>query len=129
MTTVKPYLVRAVYEWIVDNECTPYIAVDTTFSQVSVPEKYIVDNSIVLDISPTSIQHLLIDNEALTCKARFDGTIHNLYIPIIAISAIHTAENDQGMTFPKEEPQEIPTVPEKNKLQLRTAKKNAVTRF
>ena len=128
MTSAKPYLIRAIYEWLVDNELTPYIEVDTTFSCISVPKEYIdEDNSIVLDIAPNSVQHLLIDNEALTCKARFDGTVHNLYIPIIAISSIYAIENDQGMVFPKEEEGElqdqdsaaIPTASQKSKLQFK----------
>ncbi len=107
MTSAKPYLVRAIYEWLLDNELTPYVEVDTTFPRVGVPKEYIEeDNYLVLDIAPNSVQHLIIDNEALTCKARFDGTVHDIYVPIIAISSIYSPENDQGMEFPKEEEEE-----------------------
>jgi stringent starvation protein B len=107
MTSAKPYLIRAIYEWLADNDCTPYIAVDTTFSRVSVPEEYIKDNAIVLNISSLSTQHLLVNNEALTCSARFNGVARQIYVPIAAITAIYAAENGQGMTFPPEEESEF----------------------
>jgi stringent starvation protein B len=104
MTSVRPYLVRAIYEWLLDNEQTPYVEVDTSYKEVNVPENYIdEDNSIVLDIAPNSVQHLLIDNEGLSCKARFEEISHHIYVPMKAIRSIYSAENEQGMTFPKEE--------------------------
>ena len=122
MTSAKPYLIRAIYEWIADNGYTPYIAVDTTFPHVTVPEQYIKNNTIVLDISSTSTKHLLINNEAITFKARFAGIVHDVYSPISAITAIYAAENNQGMTFPKEETQTsdaLPTPQKKEKPQLK----------
>lgn len=104
MTSAKPYLIRAIYEWIVDNEKTPYVSVDTTFPQVVVPEQYIANDGIILDIAPFSIKDLLVDNEAMSFKAQFNGIVHNIYIPIPAVVSIYASENNQGMTFPKEEP-------------------------
>jgi len=103
MTTIKPYLIRAVYEWVVDNNYTPYINVDTTNSLVEVPKEYVENDSITLDLSPESTDELLIENEVITCQARFAGKVHNLYIPILSVVAIYAQENNQGMAFPKED--------------------------
>ncbi|MBU0743885.1 MAG: ClpXP protease specificity-enhancing factor [Gammaproteobacteria bacterium] len=103
MSSAKPYLIRAIYEWIADNDYTPYISVDTSYSNVDVPKQYIKNDSITLNISPISALKLLIDNEAITFQARFGGVPHNIYIPISAVIAIYTPENGQGMAFPKEE--------------------------
>ncbi|MDR1057309.1 MAG: ClpXP protease specificity-enhancing factor [Coxiellaceae bacterium] len=100
---IKPYLIRAIYEWITDNRNTPYITVDTAIPTVTVPKQYIKNNSITLNISTTATQELLINNETITCKARFSGITHNIYIPILAVTAIYAAENSRGMTFSKEE--------------------------
>jgi len=103
MTSSKPYLIRAIYEWIVDNGYTPYITVDTTIPGTDVPKQYIIDNSITLDISSEATHQLLIDNKAVTFQARFGGVARDLYIPIAAVVAVHAPENDQGMAFPHEE--------------------------
>lgn len=129
MTTAKPYLIRAIYEWILDNNHTPYIAVDASIPYTTVPQQYTHDNSITLDISPTATQQLLIDNKAVTCKARFGGIIHEIYIPIAAVVAIYAQENNQGMSFPKEEYQPTlndlkPLKPKKIQLKITPGGKN-----
>ncbi len=103
MTSSKPYLIRALYEWISDNNCTPYITVNANFPRVDIPQTYAVDGWITLDISATAMQQLLIDNRTLTGKARFGGMVHNLYIPVGSIVAIYAQETKHGMNFPKEE--------------------------
>lgn len=103
MTPSKPYLIRAIYEWITDNNLTPYIAVDTNIARTMVPREYISEGRIVLDISPTATSSLIINNDSLECKARFGGISHTLYIPIAAIMVIYAQENNQGMAFPPEE--------------------------
>ena len=100
--TFKPYLIRAFYEWISDSGNTPYIAVDTSIPRVSIPQQYIKNNSIVLDISGAAAHHLVMNNEAITFKARFGGIPYNIYIPIASISAIYAPETSQGTTFSKE---------------------------
>jgi stringent starvation protein B len=102
MTSAKPYLLRAIYEWLQDNNQTIYIAVDTSFPNVVVPQEYIRDNNIVLDISPMAMKNLLIGNEILEGKARFGEASRELYIPIPAINAIYSHETQQGMAFPAE---------------------------
>lgn len=103
MTPSRPYLIRAIYEWIADNGYTPYISVDTTTPRTNVPKEYIKNNCIVLDISTISTQQLLIDNEAITFKARFGSITYNLYMPIQAVTTIYAQENNNGMAFSKEE--------------------------
>ncbi|CAL7963223.1 Stringent starvation protein B homolog [Gammaproteobacteria bacterium] len=103
MTSSKPYLIRAIYEWIVDNNLTPYVAVDTNIPGTTVPETYIQDERIVLDISEAATSNLIISNNSLEFKARFGGISHNIYIPISAIMVIYAQENDRGMEFPPEE--------------------------
>lgn len=103
MTSSKPYLIRAIYEWIVDNNKTPYIAVDTSVAGVMVPKEHIQDESITLDISATATSNLIITNDSLEFKARFGGISRNVYVPISAIMVIYAQENDQGMEFAPEE--------------------------
>ena len=103
MNSSKPYLIRALYEWIIDNGCTPHITVNINFPRVDVPRNYAIDEWITLDISTTATQHLLIDNKAITAKARFGGVVHNLYIPIGSVEAIYAQETKHGMNFPREE--------------------------
>ena len=103
MTSAKPYLIRAIHEWIIDNGLTPYLNVDTSSPRVDVPQEYIKDNSVTLDISHTATEGLVIDNETVTFQARFDSAPEEIYIPISAVMAIFAPENSQGMAFPKDE--------------------------
>lgn len=120
ITSSKPYLVRAIYEWILDNNLTPFIAVDTTIPEVFVPKKFIKDDKIVLNIAPIATHNLRIGNDALEFQARFSGISHDIYVPIAAIMAIYASENNQGMMFPKEEssPQTTPAGKPKPKLSV-----------
>jgi stringent starvation protein B len=99
MTPSRPYLVQALNEWIVDNEMTPYIVVDAGLQGVNVPEDYVTNGQIVLNISPGAVNDLLIDNETIEFRARFGGVPMLVYIPIIAVMAIYAKENGQGMVF------------------------------
>jgi stringent starvation protein B len=103
MTSSKPYLIRAIYEWIVDNNLTPYITVDTSISGTAVPNEYIVDEQIVLDISTIATHNLIINNEAIEFKARFNGISRSIYIPIAAVMVIYAKENARGMSFAPED--------------------------
>ena len=114
MTSSRAYLLRALNEWILDNNCTPYIVVDATVENVQVPEEYINDGQIILNITPTSIRNLIMDNEGVSFDARFNGQPHSLYAPIAAITAIYARENGQGMVFSPEESNQ-PTPPEGGK--------------
>lgn len=132
MTSSKPYLVRAIYEWIVDNNLTPYVAVDTCIAETVVPREYIENDQIVLDISPAATNNLVIGNDSLEFKARFGGVAHDIYIPIAAIMVVYAQENNRGMAFPPEEYAElydkdtaIPCKKGKPKLELVTGGKDS----
>lgn len=104
---------RALYEWIVDNSCTPYILVDATMEDVSVPEQYVKDGQIVLNISPTAVMDLDMSNDAVAFNGRFGGVATDVYVPVTAVVGIYARENGQGMVFESEEPPEDdPTPPE-----------------
>jgi len=99
MTPSRPYLVRALNDWILDNDMTPYIVVDVDVQGVSVPEDYVTNGQIILNISPAAVSELLVDLEAISFKARFGGVPMQVYVPIVAIMAIYSKENGQGMVF------------------------------
>lgn len=105
MKSSRPYLVRALYEWIVDNECTPHLLVDAEYPDVRVPEGFSSDGQIVLNASPSAVRNLHMDNEAVSFEGRFGGVAHTLYIPCNAILAIYARENGQGMVFDAKSPQ------------------------
>ncbi|WP_040576860.1 ClpXP protease specificity-enhancing factor [Methylophaga lonarensis] len=100
MTPQKPYLIRAIYEWLVDNQTTPYLLVNTLHDGCQVPKEYVRDNRIVLNIAPDAVQDLTLDNEWISFSARFAGKAMDLFIPVIAVQAIYAKENNEGMFFP-----------------------------
>jgi len=99
MNSSRPYLVRALYEWIVDNDCTPHLLVSAEYPGVQVPPGFASDGQIVLNASPSAVRHLHMDNQAVSFEGRFGGVAHSLYIPAAAILAIYARENGQGMVF------------------------------
>ncbi|QXH55824.1 ClpXP protease specificity-enhancing factor [Pseudomonas maumuensis] len=104
MNSSRPYLVRALYEWIVDNDCTPHMLVNAEYPAVQVPQGFASDGQIVLNISPSAVRSLHMDNEAVSFEGRFGGVAHSLYVPIGAILGIYARENGQGMVFELEPP-------------------------
>ncbi|MDR6982107.1 stringent starvation protein B [Rheinheimera pacifica] len=103
MTANRPYLLRAFYEWIVDNNCTPYLVVDATFERVKVPTQFIQNGQIVLNVTPSAVGNLQLGNDAVTFNARFGGQPFALYIPVNAVLAIYARENGAGTVFTLEE--------------------------
>ncbi|GAB7533510.1 ClpXP protease specificity-enhancing factor [Pseudomonas sp. 3A(2025)] len=99
MNSSRPYLIRALYEWIVDNDCTPHVLVNAEYPSVQVPQGFANDGQIVLNVSPTAVRHLHMDNEAVSFEGRFGGVPHTLYVPVGAILGIYARENGQGMVF------------------------------
>ncbi|MEE4744144.1 ClpXP protease specificity-enhancing factor [Pseudomonas alliivorans] len=99
MNSSRPYLVRALYEWIVDNDCTPHMLVNAEYPSVQVPQGFANDGQIVLNVSPSAVRHLHMDNEAVSFEGRFGGVPHTLYVPVRAILGIYARENGQGMVF------------------------------
>ncbi|MDB5982860.1 MAG: sspB [Pseudomonas sp.] len=106
MNSSRPYLVRALYEWIVDNDCTPHMLVNAEYPSVQVPQGFANDGQIVLNVSPSAVRHLHMDNDAVSFEGRFGGVPHTLYVPIAAILGIYARENGQGMVFDLEPPLE-----------------------
>lgn len=111
MTPSRPYIMRALYEWIVDNNCTPYVLVDATVAEVMVPQQFVKDGQIVLNISPGAVVELNIGNDAMAFNGRFGGIATDVYVPIAAVVGIYARENGQGMVFEPEEPSGPPDGP------------------
>ncbi|GAA5109240.1 ClpXP protease specificity-enhancing factor [Orbus sasakiae] len=99
MSPRRPYLFRAMYDWILDNELTPYIVVNTTVYGVLVPDEFIQNNQIVLNIAPQSVGQYSINNQQLEFNARFGGNPHHIVVPMAAIEAIYARENGAGLAF------------------------------
>jgi stringent starvation protein B len=106
MNSNRPYLLRALYDWICDNHLTPYLLVDATGDDLNIPFEFVEDNKIVLNISPSAVRDLDLSNDYISFKARFSGKSMDVYFPIEAVLAIYAKENGRGMIFPEEE-QEI----------------------
>ncbi len=103
MTSSKPYLVRALYDWILDNDATPYILVDTTHAGVRVPAGIANDGKVVLNLVPQAVQNLDIDNDFIAFSARFGGVAEDVYCPMASLLAIYARENGEGMMFPADD--------------------------
>lgn len=99
MNSNRPYLLRALSEWILDNGCTPYLVVDVAGDQVAVPEEYVKNGQIVLNIRPDAVRNLLLSNEAVSFEARFAGVPRQIFVPMENIVAVYAQETGQGMTF------------------------------
>ena len=105
-TSTRPYLIRALYEWCTDNGFTPYVAV-LVDNSVRVPNEYVKDGEIVLNISFDATSSLKLGNEFIEFKARFAGTAREIMVPISRVIAIYARENGQGMAFPMAVPQSL----------------------
>ena len=103
MNSSRPYIIRALYEWIVDNDFTPYILVDAAMADVMVPQQFVKENQIVLNISPDAVVDLSISNQAVAFNGRFGGVATDVFVPISAVVGIYARENGQGMVFDPEE--------------------------
>ncbi|MEP1214771.1 MAG: ClpXP protease specificity-enhancing factor [Marinobacter sp.] len=112
MTSSRPYLVRAFNEWILDNDCTPYIVVDAGVQGVQVPTEHVANGQIVLNISPGAVRGLVIGNGALEFSARFGGVPMQVFIPLQAVMAVYAKENGEGMVFGSEPGSPDPEGPE-----------------
>ncbi len=125
MNSTRPYLIRAFYQWIVDNDCTPYVVVDAEKPGVSVPEQHVEDGKIVLNVSHRAVQKLNIDNEAIEFVARFSGVSTPIYAAMPAIIAIYAKENGRGMVFTEDDEEDPPsggTPPDRGKPVLKVVK-------
>jgi len=108
MTPKRSYLLKAAYEWVADNDMTPYLLVNAEYSGVIVPTQFVQDGQIVLNISMSSVRDLLMDQEAVSFEARFSGKPMQVYVPIAATLAVYAKENGDGLFFPEEKFSEAP---------------------
>ena len=99
MTPSKPYVIRAIYDWIVDNNCTPHVLIDAACDGVVVPADYVTDEQIVLNISPTAVVGLHLGNDAIAFSGRFGGVPLDVELPMESVLSIYARENGQGMVF------------------------------
>ncbi len=108
MTSNRPYLIRATHEWICDNGLTPHLAVDAGYPGTEVPQEFVKDGQIVLNVAPRAVTQFVAGNDEIVFSARFGGVPHHLRVPVGAVIAIFARENGQGMAF---EPMEPPPDP------------------
>lgn len=103
LTSRRPYLLRATYEWLADNFLTPYLLVNAKVAGVLVPAHTVQDGQVVLNIGMNAVKQLELANDAITFQARFAGKVESLYIPMASVVAIYARENQQGLVLPQDE--------------------------
>lgn len=103
MTSSKPYLIRALYEWIADNNLTPHVLVNADISDCIVPKQFVKNGKIILNISALAANQLRIGNDAIEFNAKFNGKPFHINVPIVGVLAIYAQENGHGMSFPQDE--------------------------
>jgi stringent starvation protein B len=131
MTSNRPYLIRALYEWLLDNDLTPHLLVDADYKNVVVPRQFVEEGRIVLNINPSAVMNLEMSNELISFNARFGGKETDVMLPPLAVLGIYARENGRGMLFPdeledaenEEEPDDTdPTPPPKGRPALKVVK-------
>ncbi|WP_368312126.1 ClpXP protease specificity-enhancing factor [Luteibacter sp. CQ10] len=106
MTSNRPYLLRAIYDWISDNGLTPYVLVDAGQPGVKVPAHVIKNGQVVLNLAMRAVANLDLGNDRIAFQARFSGVSQSIVIPVSAVLALYAQENGQGMMFPADENEE-----------------------
>lgn len=112
MSPQRPYLLRALFDWLLDNQCTPHVVVDATQPFVEVPQEHVKDGQIVLNIHPDALTGFTMDLEHIGFEARFGGVARRIYLPMHAIIAIYARENGAGTIFEVEPGLEPDTQPD-----------------
>jgi stringent starvation protein B len=114
----RPYLLRAMHEWITDSAHTPHVIVDATRAGVEVPSAYVKDGKIVLNLSTSATQRLQLKNDWIEFDARFAGVVHHVRVPMHAVLGVYARETGEGMVFSETEkeptPPEPPTQPDRS---------------
>ena len=103
MTSNRPYLIRAINKWLIDNQLTPHLLVNAGAEGVEVPQNFIQDGKIVLNIGPHAVEGLRVTNEEVTFLARFSGVSQLISFPVSAVLAVYARENGRGMMFNEDE--------------------------
>jgi stringent starvation protein B len=114
MTPLKPYLIRSIYDWIIDNDLTPHLLVDAENKHAILPQQFIEDGKIVLNIRPQAVHGLVLGNEEIQFNARFSGKPMQIVTPVAAVMAIYAKENGKGMIFDQEDDESDKTPPPEN---------------
>ena len=127
MTPSRSYLLRALHEWILDNQSTPHMVVDATLNDVMVPERFISDGQIVLNISPSAVEGLSLGDAAVEFNSRFGGIPMHVYVPILAVMAVYAKETGEGMGFGSEPGIPDPDGPQKAPLSSTDKAKSPAT--
>lgn len=112
MKSQRPYLLRALYEWVVDNDDVPHVLVDATAEGVVVPSEHVKDGQIVLNLGPNAVRDLVLEADYVMCNSRFDGRPFELYLPMASILAIYGRDSRHGMVFPDEDVPDGASAPE-----------------
>lgn len=115
MTSSRPYLVRALYEWIVVNDLSPYLLVDAKVPGVQAPAEFNINDKIVFNLAPQAIKDLNLGNDIISFNARFSGKPHDIHVPVSAILAIYAKENGRGMVFSDDDETSPPEPDDKEK--------------
>lgn len=102
MKPLRPYLYHAYYNWIIDNDNTPYLLVNAEYPDVDVPTEFIRDGKIILNIAPRSIGQYVVNDEVISFNARFQGILRDVHIPFGAAEAIYAQETGDGVMFQEE---------------------------
>lgn len=113
MTSNRPYLLRGLYQWIVDNGMTPHILVDARDADAAVPQEHVHEGRIVLNISPQAVPDLHLGDDVIRFRARFSGRSQGVSVPVRAVLAIYARENGKGMVLPPEATDASPSAPSK----------------
>jgi stringent starvation protein B len=107
----RPYLIRAMHDWMADNGLTPHIVADASFDGLEIPTEHVKDGKIVLNVSLTATRDLVLGNEYIDFEARFNGVPRRITVPVGAVLGIYARESGQGMVFSEESPPD-PDTPE-----------------
>ena len=99
MKSNRPYLIRAFYDWIVDSECTPYVVIDAHHENVEVPQNFVTNGQIILNIAPRAVTDFDMSNDSIKLSTRFGGIPIDIFCPMGSILGIYAQENGQGMMF------------------------------
>ena len=99
----RPYLLRALHQWMIDNNQTPYLVVDAAYTGVAVPEQHIQDGRITLNLSYSATSNLTMGNDEISFEARFGGVARRIFIPVPAVLGIYARESGEGLVFPPDE--------------------------
>ncbi len=103
MKPQRPYLLRALYEWLIDSGDVPYVLVDASGDEVRVPLEHVKDGQIVLNLGPDAVRDLVLEQDYVMCSSRFRGQAFELYLPMSNIRAIYGRDTHEGMVFPDED--------------------------